>query len=182
LEVIRTRNHGRCTVLATVLAHLSVGSQRNFFARREPSRFQTTPASQRRVARTRPGRDLPQTFPRTASKPCDRLSTWDLATSVIIDRLLPFPALQWASVWSLVGIDSHFLARGGVPHRRRQAVAKCFGLDAPLRSAWRVEDAALHRGRVVIDGSPHRCLCVRCWKPRFSWRCGALNYEMAISD
>ena len=40
-------------------------------------------------------------------------------------------------MWSLVGIAMRFLARGGVPHRRRQAVAKIFELDAPLRSAWR---------------------------------------------
>ena len=35
----RLQFYGRYKVLATVLAHLSVGSQRNFFARREPSRF-----------------------------------------------------------------------------------------------------------------------------------------------
>jgi hypothetical protein len=48
----------------------------------------------------------------------------------------------------------HFLARVGVPHRREQEVAKCFGLDSAPRSAWRAEDAALHRGGVAIDGSP----------------------------
>ena len=37
---------------------------------------------------------------------------------------------------------------------RRQAIAKCFRRDAGPRSAWRVEDAALHRCGVALDGSP----------------------------
>ena len=89
---------------------------------------------------------------------------------------------SWLFLWPLVGMTAHFLARGGVPHRRRQAVEKCFGLDALPRSAWRVEDAALHRRGVTIDGSPRRYLCVRCWKPHILRRCGALIYEMAFSD
>src|SRR5208337_1455529 len=51
------------------------------------------------------------------------------------------------------GVARHFLASGGAPHLRAQAVAKGFGWDAPPRSASHVEDAAAHRGGVAIDGS-----------------------------
>jgi hypothetical protein len=67
----------------------------------------------------------------------------------------------------------HFLARGGVPRLRRQAVLKSFGLEARPRSASHVEDVALHRRGVAIDGSPHRYLCVRYWKPQSSRGYGA---------
>ena len=55
---------------------------------------------------------------------------------------------------SLRGMRGGFLTRGGMPHLRRQAVAKCFGLESPPRSAWRVEDAAVHQGGVALLGPP----------------------------
>jgi len=69
----------------------------------------------------------------------------------------------------------------GHPILRRQAVVGLPDFGSP-ELAWRVEDAALHRSGMAIDGSPHRYLCVRCWKPRFSWRCGAVITKMAVSD
>ncbi len=46
------------------------------------------------------------------------------------------------------------IACGGVPLRRRQAVAKCFRWDAAPRPAWRVEGPAVHQGEAAILGPP----------------------------
>jgi len=68
------------------------------------------------------------------------------------------------------------------PHRRRQAVSKSFGLDVPPSSAWRVEDGALHRGEVAIDGSPHRYLRLCCWKPRLAICTAMRHFDRRYDD
>jgi len=83
-----------------------------------------------------------------------------------------------------------------MPHRRRQAVQKCFGCDRSHQTGdlvvaiglpafripelvWRVEDRSTSRW----DSNcwpPHRYLCVRYWKPHVLRLSSALNSVMAI--
>jgi len=61
--------------------------------------------------------------------------------------------LQRQSFPSLGGMTVHFLARGGVPHRRRQAVIGQPDLRRP-KFVRHAEDTTVHQGGVTIAGHP----------------------------
>jgi len=52
----------------------------------------------------------------------------------------------------------HFLARGGVPHRRAQALVGQPGFRRS-KLAWHVEEAAVHQGEVAHAAPPKVSLC-----------------------
>jgi hypothetical protein len=69
------------------------------------------------------------------------------------------------------GIVPHFLPCVGVPLLRRQAASKSFKLDAPPRSAWRVEDAALCIGAEWLLMPPPTGICaIVAGNLDFPWR------------
>ena len=109
----------------------------------QPGCFQAARHHRIKMPELGPTLRLSQTFPqgRAADGPCDLPSTWDPRPDVKKNPVTERPIYNSRAGVHVNrrGVAGHFLACGGVPHRRSEAVAKWFACDTakgPLRATW----------------------------------------------